>query len=138
MAEAQEIALIKQQFEELQKKLQLIIEEYSSATTGSTHHTSVRLNPRPIRTTTKHLIIGTSRTKCFHARRLAKGTMVHSYRGATLKEISLVDGYAEHLLETLVIIGGFNDHSKCAEETEAVCDNIIQKSETKFPPFYNI
>ena len=114
-AKSQELALIKQQIEELQKKLQLLIEDDSSATTGSTHHTSVRFNPRPIRTTTKHPVIGTSRKKYFHASRIAKDNIVHSYSGATLKEIlSLVDGYAEHHLETLVIIGGFNDHSKCA------------------------
>ena len=45
-----------------------------------------------------------------------------------------MDGYAEHHLETLVIIGGFNDPSKCAEETEAVWDIIIQKSKSKFTP----
>ena len=79
-----------------------------------------------------------SRAKYSHARRIVKDTMVHSYHGATLKEISsLVDGYAEHHLETLVISGGFIDHSNCPEESEAVWDNIIQKSKAHTYSIYN-
>ena len=77
MAKSNEIGSNKQQIEELQKELQLLLEDDFSATTVFTHYTSSRFNPRLFGTTTKHV-----KTKYFHARRNAEVTMVLHYQSA--------------------------------------------------------
>ena len=92
-----------------------------------------RFSPRRLNRNTSNLVIGTSRTKYIKSNEV--GAAIHSYRGATLPELShLVESYPFQKLNKVVIVAGFNDHR---DSTRVFSENwryLIQLVIWKFNP----
>ena len=79
------------------------------------------------------LVLGTSRTE--HLRPGNIGATIHSYRGATLQQLSqVIDQYPRRRLKTVTIIAGFNDHREQARTFVSDWSVLLQKIIQKFNP----
>ena len=80
-----------------------------------------------------NLIIGTSRTK--YVSNSEVGATVHSYRGATHRDlIEVVQQYPPLNLNSVTIVAGFNDHGKPSSEVRLFFKKLIEIVTYTFHP----
>ena len=82
-----------------------------------------------------YLLIGTSRIKYPKPRLIANNFDIHSYRGASLSDVSqLDDAYSSTTMQTLVVVTEFNDHRNSLEDISIARRTLIEKLKDKFSP----